>query len=284
VVVDYARPLTTRVFMKLMGIPDTHAEMVDAWVRSAMFAHDKGAEPRVRLEGATSTMALRTYFHALGLPCPNGSPAYEALTPIGTPSLMQDLQEMMDPRCPWPGRFKSPHEAMQTALHLALGGYLSTEFLIGTGALNLLRHPQQMRRLRSEPDLWPGAIAEMLRYDAPFQMADRISVAPYSDGKGCEIPAKETVVLVYGAANRDPSAFGPDADEFDITRDSGGTAHFGFGPASRYCIGAELAERVATVALRELIRHVPDAPMYQPGEWLADPYYRSLKGLLLLLR
>ncbi|HET9641770.1 MAG TPA: cytochrome P450 [Burkholderiaceae bacterium] len=283
VVVDYARPLTTRVFMKLMGIPDAHAEMVDAWVRSAMSGHDKGAEPRVRLEGASATMALRSYFQALGLVCPNGSPAYEPVTPLGTPSLMHGLQEMVDARCPFPGRFKSRDEAMQTALHLALGGYLSTEFLIGTGALNLLRHPQQMRELRSEPSLWPGAIDEMLRYDAPFQMADRIAIASYSHANAGEIQAGDAVVLVYGAANRDPVAFGPDAGEFDITREARGVRHFGFGPASRYCIGSKLAEQVATVALRELIRHVPDKPTYQQGEWLADPYYRSLKGLLLVL-
>ncbi len=298
IVADYAAPLCTRVFMDMMGIPRDHWEGLDAWVRAALNGHDEGAAPAMRMQGGTASLAMRGYFNALGM---NG---FEKTTAAGAVPLMGGIAALTNTGCP--RRAQGPSEtekapirddelsvteATQTAVHFALGGYLSTEFLIATGVLNLLRHPDQLDALRGEPALMDRAIEEMLRYDAPFQMADRsvdaedgcdITVA----GKTVHLPMGTDITLVYGAANHDPSLCASNPDGFDILRDAP-REHFGFGPpGERECIGAELARAVTKVALQTLLDNCPQlgkGTAFQPGEWIADPYFRSVKSLQVVL-
>ena len=290
VVSEYAAPLTMHVFMDMMGLPREHWAGVDGWVRSALAGHDIAIDPRVRFDGGTSTMALRAYFQGLGLG------GVEAATAAGDVPLMCGIRALTD--APWGTATKCPFdaaeapqakppltltEAIQTALHFALGGYLSTEFLITTGVFNLLSHPEQLKTLSPKcgSEQLERAIQEMLRYDAPFQMADRVVTEDVDAGDGVRLKKGQSVTLIYGSANHDPKLVDK-PDVFDISREP--VRHFGFGPPSRYCIGQQLALTVARVALRTLLESFPfgNTPRMQAGDWLADPYYRSLKSLQVL--
>ena len=232
---DYAAKLATTVFMALLGIPGpeqgpAHAVerlIVDGWLRLMLARHDKTLHPLLRAEGATASMALRTYLQLRG---------NELRDEKDDGSILAGIAQRITGPGKAPGSDElSPDEAINTAAHFALGGYLSTEFLIGSGILNLLRHPGPWALLQKEPDRLGAAIDEMLRFDAPFQMADRW-VDNDADLGGQKIPAGSRVVVAYGAANRDPAAFS-DPDRFDITRsDAGG--HYGFGHGPHRCIGA----------------------------------------------
>jgi len=258
-----ARPLPMRVFMKLMGVPDTDRDVVDRWVMAALVAHDEQAYLDVRFAGATATMALRAYFLALAMETAKKRP--------DEPTVMAGMLKAK----------MNPHEVMNTAVHFALGGYLSTEFLITTGVYNLLRHPDQWNALRAERGLMPQAIHEMLRYDAPFQMADREVGKEECWLGGVKLDKGAKVTVVYGAANRDDAKF-DEPDRFDITRPIDGP-HFGFGDGIHRCIGEPLAKTITEVALTALLDRFPSADIDEVGLWTADPYFRSLTKVKLLL-
>jgi len=278
---DYAAKLATTVFMALLGIPGpeqgpAHAVerlIVDGWLRLMLARHDKTLHPLLRAEGATASMALRTYLQLRG---------NELRDEKDDGSILAGIAQRITGPGKAPGSDElSPDEAINTAAHFALGGYLSTEFLIGSGILNLLRHPGPWALLQKEPDRLGAAIDEMLRFDAPFQMADRW-VDNDADLGGQKIPAGSRVVVAYGAANRDPAAFS-DPDRFDITRsDAGG--HYGFGHGPHRCIGAPLARIVAGVAVRTLLDRAPWVRLGEVGPWGSNPYFRALTRAELLFR
>ena len=271
---DYAGPLASHVFFHLMGIGGgTESLVVDLWIRQAMHSHDKGLRDDQRIGGATATLALRTYLQALGREVARGAgPA--AAGDVRT--IMAGIQaSVASPNG------MNPDEATNTALHMALGGYLSTEFLIGSGLYNLLRDPSQWQLLRSGRATIEQAVNEMLRFDAPFQMADRYveDDTPLGDFK---LEGRKMFTIVYGSANRDL----PDSDEpdrFDITRDAKQN-HYGFGAGIHHCIGAPLGRIVTGVAVSALLEACPGARLGAVSPWGADPYFRTLSSLQVLLR
>src|SRR5207245_9216449 len=122
-------------------------------------------------------------------------------------------------------------------LHSA--GHETTVNLIANGALALLRHPDQLERLRRSADAAGRAIEELLRYDSPVQMSRRITRRDVEvDGRTIE--AGTFVVVVLGSANRDRRHWGDTADELDLTRPAAGE-HLSFGGGAHHCLGAALA-------------------------------------------
>jgi cytochrome P450 len=275
---DFAGPLASRVFFKVMGVPELGQRAVDQWVRTALDAHRKTMPDLERLRGGSAQLAMQTYF--LGLV---NAPADPDTIPN---SILAGMRQRTG--CPAAKDVLQYDESMNTALHMALGGYLSTQFLIGSGVYNLLRHPQQWHLLRADRSLMPQAIDEMLRYDAPFQLADRWVK------KGTQLGDKtfdqDTVLaVVYGSANRDRSVFPDDADRFSIERKlrkgaGDWTPNLGFGYGIHRCIGEGLARTVTAVALNALLDRCPTARIGEVGSWAPDPYFRSLTKLQLLLR
>jgi cytochrome P450/deferrochelatase/peroxidase EfeB len=270
------------VFMQVMGWPDDPLGLFRGWVRQALDAHDHSADPATQLKGATSGMALRAYFQGLGRGCPvahgaHGAQGAHGAVPAG--GMYGKLQAQVAQ-----GHL-DPLALQESALHFALGGYLSTEFLLTTGVLNLLRHPEQLQWLRANPDRLPQAVREMLRYDAPFQLADRI-VARDTELGGVKLRKGDRLAVVYGSANHDDTVFNDiDPDRFDIRRPSAQAGRaYGFGHGIHYCIGARLAEMVAEEALATLLNRHPVLRLGEFGPWRTDPYFRSVQRLLLLLR
>ena len=270
---EYAAQLPMRIFMNLMGIPGDHAAGVDEWVRAALRGHDIHGAPTERLAGATATMALRSYFLALGLKCKKGEP------PLGETGLIGAMKKNVPPdESATP---MSMHEAMNTAVQFALGGYLSTQFLIASGVYTLLRLPDQWDQLLANRALLESAVQEMVRYEAPFQIADRwVAKGQSLNGFTFEVDSK--LAVVYGSANRDTDVY-ENADDFLIERKPG-TPAYGFGLGIHNCIGAPLARVVTRVALDALLDHYPRARLGTLGPWSNDPYYRSISHMSLLLR
>ncbi|WLP92249.1 cytochrome P450 [Gordonia sp. NB41Y] len=154
------------------------------------------------------------------------------------------------------------------------GGNDTTTGLLG-GSLELLAAaPDQRARLVAEPDLIPDALEELLRLTSPVQGLARTTTRPvaYPD-VGVEIPAGVKVLLCYGAANRDPEVFGPDADFLDITRRPRRILTFGRG--DHHCLGAAAARMAGRIALTELLARFPDFDVDPDGIiWAAGNYVR----------
>ena len=133
---------------------------------------------------------------------------------------------------------------------LLLAGNETTTNLIGNGTLALLRHEQQMNQLRNNMDLLPTAIEEFLRFDGPVQSTFRQVMKP-ANIHGVDIEPGETIAVVLGAANRDPSKF--DLPE-ELILDRKPNEHVAFGTWIHVCIGAPLARIEGRVAIEQLLK------------------------------
>ena len=163
----------------------------------------------------------------------------------------------------------SREELLSTMLLILVAGNETTRNLIGNGMLALLRHPDQLKRLRDDPELLEPAVDELLRYDSPVQLDGRVVREDLEMG-GRRLRAGEKVIALIGAANRDPAAFG-NPEALDIGR--GERSHLSFGRGIHYCLGASLAVMEARIAFRGLLDRFPSIRL------ASEPRYRD--GIVL---
>jgi cytochrome P450 len=143
--------------------------------------------------------------------------------------------------------------------------------------LALLRNPGELRRLREDPALIASAIEELLRYDSPVQMTGRRAGVDWHVG-GARIAAGQQVIVLIGAANRDPDRFA-DPDRLDVGRAD--NDHLSFGGGAHYCLGASLA-RAEGIAIGALAEEFPDLRLATESlEWRETLTLRGLKALPL---
>jgi pimeloyl-[acyl-carrier protein] synthase len=156
------------------------------------------------------------------------------------------------------------------------GGQETTTNLIGNGLLALLRNPQALARMRSEPAILDSAIEELLRYEPPIQHTARIAPADLQlSGKAIKKGA--AVIAVMAAANRDPARF-PDPDRLDLTRPD--NRHLSFGWAAHFCFGAPLARMEAQIAFRMLLDRLNDIQLATNSlKWRGNTDLRGLTAL-----
>ncbi len=159
-------------------------------------------------------------------------------------------------------------QEMLTMLRLLLvAGNETTVNLIGNGMLALLRHPEQLQRLRDDPALIPSAVEELLRYDSPVQL-DLRRVVEDCEVNGFPVKRGDDLVLLIGGANRDPAQF-EDPDGLHVGRGQG--SHISFGRGIHACIGAPLARLEGRIAIEVLlerfssIRLAGPPPRFRPS-------------------
>jgi cytochrome P450 len=160
-------------------------------------------------------------------------------------------------------------EMLATAFLLYGAGHATTVNLIGNAVVALLTHPDEVAKLRQDPELIPNAIEETLRYWAPAETVGRrimerdgMPVADEVEVAGCPLHAGELVTLNLAAANRDPARF-PDPDTYDISR-ANANRHIAFGKGIHLCLGAPLARVEGQVAVETLFRRYPDLRLAVP--------------------
>ncbi|MEV6315367.1 cytochrome P450 [Streptomyces sp. NPDC051776] len=150
---------------------------------------------------------------------------------------------------------------------------------ITTALIALLRHPEQLDRLRDEPGILPRAVEELLRFDGAFELTTWRFFAADSDLHGTRVPAGDSVIISLDAANRDPRRF-PDPDRLDFDRSP--NAHLSFGHGIHFCPGAALARVELQVALRTLIGRLPGlrlAVSHDELRWIPAVLARGVDSL-----
>jgi cytochrome P450 len=167
-------------------------------------------------------------------------------------------------------------EVVANLIVTLVGGQETTTNLIGNGLLTLLRHREEMERLRRDPGLVPAAIEELLRYESPSQHTARIAPEDSELG-GKLIKRGQAVIAVMGAANRDPERF-PDPDRLDLGRAE--NRHLAFGWAAHFCFGAPLARLEGQIAFSALLRRLPNLRLTPgPITWRSNLGLRGLTAL-----
>ncbi|MFD0775134.1 cytochrome P450 [Streptomonospora algeriensis] len=178
-------------------------------------------------------------------------------------------------------------ELITMVLTLVIAGHETTANLIGNGTAALLTHPDQLERLREDPELAPRAVHELMRWCGPILGTRPRWATEDIDLGGQRIPQGEPVMAMIVGANRDPERF-DDPDRLDITRtyETRGEQHTGFGHGMHYCLGAALARQEGEVAFTRLFERYPGlglAAAEDELEWIPRPGLRALRRLPLRL-
>jgi cytochrome P450 len=238
---DLAFPLPFDVISEMLGLPDTDRDQIRDWSSTVVRELEPVVDPdllrSIDAAGAALADAVREMIE-----WKRANPDDRILT-----QLIQAEEG---------GDVLTDEELVAQVLLLFIAGHETTVNLIGNGTLALLRNPDQLALLRSDPALIDNAVDEFLRFDAPVQMTRRITVADI-ELRGRAIEAGSFVIACLASANRDEDHFGEDASSLDITR-ARASEHLAFGGGVHYCLGAALARMEAKAAIGSLVQRFPD--------------------------
>jgi cytochrome P450 len=165
-------------------------------------------------------------------------------------------------------------------ISLFSAGGESTASLLGTAVAILAGDAELQRQVRDRPDLLGAFVEETLRLEPPFRAHYR-HVLTDTDLAGTALPRDSRVLLLWGAANRDPDHF-PDPDTFRLDRPVG-KGHLSFGKGVHFCLGAPLARLETTTVLRMLLERTDWLHAAEVGPWLPSVLARRREFLRLAL-
>jgi cytochrome P450 len=171
-------------------------------------------------------------------------------------------------------------ELRATAGLVLAAGFETTVNLLGNGIRILLEHPDQLALLADQPDLWPGAVEEILRLESPVQLSARVARHD-TEVAGRTVERGELVILYLAGANRDPAVFA-DPHRFDVTRENAGK-HLSFSGGRHFCLGAALARAEGEVGLRTFFERYPDATLAGAGSRRETRVLRGWSSLPIAL-
>lgn len=147
----------------------------------------------------------------------------------------------------------SEHELLHNCIFILNAGHETTTNLISNGVYELLQHPGELAKLRRNPSLINGAVEEILRFQSPNQIGNR-QVANEVEIADVGLTPGEQIVLIIGAANRDPGHFAR-PDDFDIERSPNN--HLAFASGIHMCVGMSLARLEGRIAIGRLFDRFP---------------------------
>jgi cytochrome P450 len=237
---DFAACIPVDVIGNLLAIPQAERAPLRGWSLAILSALEPapGADVLARANTAVSEFlgALRTLVaHRRRHP---GDPEADVLTRL----LQGDAEGAL-----------SETELLHNCIFLLNAGHETTTNLIGNGVHALLTHRAQLERLVADPTLMPTAIEELLRFESPLQLNNRL-LTQALDLRGVLLPAGTFVTLGIGAANRDPAVFA-DPDHLDLGRKP--NPHLAFGQGAHACSGMNVARLEARIALAGLLGRFP---------------------------
>lgn len=235
---DLAAPLPTRLIAEMLGAPTEDWEKFRTWSDAAVGT----ADPDIEMDHLVALGELYEYFTKL-----------IAMRRSGEASGQDDLLSILA-AAEVDGERLTDQDLLNFSFLLLVAGNETTRNLIALGTLALIENPDQFALLRSNPELMPSAVEEMLRYTSPVTHMARRATEDV-EIRGQRIKSGDTIVMLYGSANRDEEIFGPTAEQFDITRNP--NPHIAFGAGEHACLGAQLARLEARVFFEVLLGTYP---------------------------
>ena len=234
-----AYPLPVIVIAEILSLPPADRALFKRWSDDVIaVAAGVGNDHERRERALRSAHALAEYFAAL----------VTELKVHPNDTLLSGLVEAEEE-----GARLTGEELLANAILLLMNGHETTTFAIGNGMLALLRHGDELARLRNDSRLIGSAVEEILRYDGSVQMRG-VSAGDDFVIDRAEIRAGDTLWLAIGATGRDPRQF-PEPNRLDIGNSPNRHLQFGIGP--HFCIGAALAARGDPTRARRPARPLP---------------------------
>ena len=262
VIADLAAPLPAIVTAEMMGVPTADADQLKKW--SADFAEVLGNfqhNPDRASRTLKCVEEMTSYFRE-AIQSQRAQPRDGLINALLTAEIDGDRL--------------TEEEIIANCIVTMVGGQETTTNLIGNGVLTLLRHPDELERLRNDLTLIQSAVEELLRYESPSQHTARICPEDTELG-GKMIRKGQAVIAVMGAGNRDPERF-PDPDRLDLGRTD--NRHLAFGWASHFCFGAPLARIEGQLVFEAIARRLSNLKL-EPGPlvWRDNLGLRGLTSL-----
>ena len=261
---DFAFPLPAIVITEVVGVPPEDRSRFKPWSDNMIAFAGNTFVPDRAVVAQRSLVEMRDYV--------NDIVAQRRLDPKD--DLISSLIAIEDE-----GDVLNEDEMLALIVNFLVAGHETTTNLIGNGMLALLRHPDQMQKLRDNPSLIETAVEELLRYDSPLQRTNRVSTEELEIG-GKLIGKGQFVLLMADAANRDPAQF-PDPDRLDITRQNNRHGSFGYG--IHFCVGAPLVRVEGQIAIDSILHRLPQLRLESDAalEYEKNLAFRALKSLPL---
>lgn len=242
VVKDFSGPFPVEVICEIIGIPAADRQQIRHWT-DALLEREVG-NPFPTADGINAAVASSAYMLELV--------ADRRRNP--TDDMIGHLIEAEIEREDGTVDMLDDQEIASFISLLTAAGSETVTKLIGNGVTIFDENPDELSKIIADPSKTPGAVEEVLRYKAPSQYQGRFSTRDRVF-HGVTIPAGNPILLLTGAANRDPREYN-DPDRFDIDRDA--SLGIGLGHGIHYCIGAHLARLESRIAFDELYRRWPD--------------------------
>jgi cytochrome P450 len=240
---QYAYPLPVQVIGHVMGIDPSDMAAIERDSYRIAQVLGFGASEAAQVDGAQGWVAVQNTI-ARYVRQRRQQPRQDLIS--------QDVAALV------PGHGLIPEEVFpEVVWHLVgvvIAGHTTTSSLLGTGLWHLLRNRGQWELLCQHPELIPGAVEELARYDSAVQGFFRVATGPVTVGGVYLAPGAEVLVL-YGSGNRDERLV-KDPDRLDVTRP--GSKHLGFGWGPHLCVGANLARAEIRITLETLTRRLPN--------------------------
>ena len=252
-----AFPLPMRIMFSFMGVPEADWPRLKEWCGSRASLAWGRPTPEEALHHAQQMVLYRRYLRELV-----AAKATDRADDFAS-ALLEIHDE--DPE-------SLAHEDIASILFsLSFAGHETTNNLIGNCVRRLLDVPERWDRLVEHPDLIPGAVDEILRFDPSVPVWRRVTTRPVTLG-GVELPEGAKLFLWLAAAGRDAEVF-PDPDTFDPERPNSRRT-LAFGRGIHFCIGSALGRLEATLALEELTRRFPGLRLAPPDQGI--PFHPNI--------
>jgi cytochrome P450 len=252
-IAEFGYQFPTKVIGYLLDLPDSDLP----WFRERATAMDRyldlgGKDPQ-KLQDADDAVGELTEYYLKLIAGRRANPGTD---------IVSDLVAMIDS-----GDDRlTDTELVANLVVLLNGSFVTTINLFGNGLLQLLDRPDLMDRVRVDADFAARCVEEIVRFDGPVQLVTRIT-GDDTELAGVPIPKGGVVLVLLGAADRDPHKFA-NPDTFDPDRAE--TSHLGFGAGGYFCIGAALSRLEGRLAFPRLFQRFPDIaisgePVRSPG-------------------
>jgi cytochrome P450 len=271
VVDEFAYPLPVHVICRIIGVPIEDEPQFHTWIAEAItglfdlgpdIATEEGQARQAK--GQAANIAFKKYI--IGL--------VEKAEKSPGPGMISQLVHDDGPDGPM-----SPSAIVNNTMLLFAAGHDSTVNLISHCVLTVLRNPGSIELLRSQPELIPGAIEEVLRLQSSVQFFPTRSALAEIEIAGTTIPRGSPVYLIYAAANRDPRRF-PDPNTFDPQRAD--NEHVGWGRGIHVCFGGPLARLEVNTAFEAFLRRVENPRLVEdPPPYRISQVFRGPRRLLI---
>ena len=227
----FSGPLPAIVIADMLGVPRSDREQFRIWSTTLIQSNPIRGQFGPGLEAAAS---LYDYFSGF-LAERRAHPQDDLMTAL--------VQAEVD------GERLDQDELLGFCLLLLVAGHETTTNLLSNSAVILSENHDSRRRLSNNAQLVPSAVEELLRFDSPVQGLSR-TLTTEIELHGQIMRAGETVLLLFGSANRDETVF-PESDVF--TLDRGSDRQVAFGHGIHFCLGAALARMETRIALQALL-------------------------------